>query len=59
MISTALTWLFDNIPVAVVPPPLQPVLLLLQKIIPYVSYIGTFISWSWETIKGYDTGKTT
>ncbi|KAJ3995074.1 hypothetical protein F5050DRAFT_1896042 [Lentinula boryana] len=56
MISTALTWLFDNIPVAVFPPPLQPVLLLLQKIIPYVSYIGTFISWSWETIKGYDTG---
>ncbi|KAJ3744110.1 hypothetical protein DFH05DRAFT_1543328 [Lentinula detonsa] len=56
MISTALTWFFANIPVAEFPPPLQPVLLLLQKIVPYVSYIGTFISWSWETIKGYDTG---
>ncbi|KAJ3732172.1 hypothetical protein DFJ43DRAFT_1224321 [Lentinula guzmanii] len=56
LISTALTWLFANIPAAVFPPPLQPVLLLLQRIVPYVSYIGTFISWSWETIKGYDTG---
>ncbi|KAJ4480059.1 hypothetical protein J3R30DRAFT_3331550 [Lentinula aciculospora] len=56
MISTALAWFFAHIPVAVFPPPLQPVILFLQKIVPYLSYIGTFISWSWETVKGYDTG---
>ncbi|GAW09001.1 hypothetical protein LENED_011119 [Lentinula edodes] len=42
MISAALTWLFAQIPIAVFPPPLQPVVLLLQKIVPYISYIGTF-----------------
>ncbi|KAJ4478514.1 hypothetical protein C8R41DRAFT_729955, partial [Lentinula lateritia] len=56
MISAALTWLFAQIPIAVFPPPLQPVVLLLQKIVPYISYIGTFISWSWEAVKEYDTG---
>lgn len=59
MISAALTWLFAQIPIAVFPPPLQPVVLLLQKIVPYISYIGTFISWSWEAVKEYDTGKGT
>ncbi|KAJ3891528.1 hypothetical protein GG344DRAFT_15183, partial [Lentinula edodes] len=56
MISAALTWLFAQIPIAVFPPPLQPVVLLLQKIVPYISYIGTFISWTWESVKEYDTG---
>ncbi|KIY73205.1 hypothetical protein CYLTODRAFT_440030 [Cylindrobasidium torrendii FP15055 ss-10] len=56
LITTALTWLFSNIPVALFPLPMQPVLLLLQKLIPFVGYIGTFISWSWGTVKNYDVG---
>jgi hypothetical protein len=56
MITTALTWFFNNLPVTALPPPLQPAALLLQRIAPYLGYIGTFISWSWSTIKGYDIG---
>ncbi|KAK0211099.1 hypothetical protein DFS33DRAFT_1240236, partial [Desarmillaria ectypa] len=54
MIASALTWLFTHIPISLFPPPVQPALLLLQKIVPYLGYIGSFISWSWSTIKGYD-----
>ncbi|KAJ3871495.1 hypothetical protein F5051DRAFT_484968 [Lentinula edodes] len=57
MISAALTWLFAQIPIAVFPPPLQPVVLVLQGIVPYINYIGTFISWTWESVKEYDTGE--
>ncbi|KDR67874.1 hypothetical protein GALMADRAFT_257765 [Galerina marginata CBS 339.88] len=56
MITTALTWFFNNLPVTALPPPVQPAALLLQRIAPYLGYIGTFISWSWSTIKGYDIG---
>ncbi|THV04728.1 hypothetical protein K435DRAFT_574992, partial [Dendrothele bispora CBS 962.96] len=56
LVTTALTWLFNNIPVTLLPPPLQPILLLMQKIVPLVGYIGTFISWSMSQIKSYDVG---
>ncbi|KAG7448089.1 uncharacterized protein BT62DRAFT_752856 [Guyanagaster necrorhizus] len=55
-ITAALTWLFTHIPISLLPPPIQPALLLLQKVVPYLGYIGSFISWSWSTIKGYDIG---
>lgn len=57
MITTALTWFFGHIPVTSLPPTIQPAILLLQKLVPFVGYIGTFISWSWSTIKSYDVGK--
>ncbi|KAF9030728.1 hypothetical protein BDZ89DRAFT_949390 [Hymenopellis radicata] len=56
MITTALTWLFSNLPVSAFPLPMQPAILLFQKLVPYVGYIGTFISWSWSTVKSYDVG---
>ncbi|EDR00433.1 uncharacterized protein LACBIDRAFT_295792 [Laccaria bicolor S238N-H82] len=56
MITTALTWFFNNLPITSFPAPLQPALLLLQRIAPFLGYIGTFISWSWSTIKSYDVG---
>ena len=56
MVSTALTWLFAHLPVTMFPAPLQPMILVLQKIVLYISYIGTFISWSWGEIKSYDIG---
>ncbi|KAF9064158.1 hypothetical protein BDP27DRAFT_1450868 [Rhodocollybia butyracea] len=56
LLSSALAWLFANIPTMVFPAPLQPLVLLLKKIVPYLSYIGTFISCSWGVVKGYDSG---
>ncbi|KAJ7594354.1 hypothetical protein C8J56DRAFT_435157 [Mycena floridula] len=56
MITTALTWFFSHLPLSVLPLPLRPAALLLQKLVPYLGYIGTFISWSWSTIKSYDIG---
>ncbi|KAK7462812.1 hypothetical protein VKT23_007392 [Stygiomarasmius scandens] len=56
LITTALTWFFNNLPITVLPAPMQPALLLLRKIVPFVGYIGTFISWSWGQIKSYDVG---
>ncbi|KAJ7491166.1 hypothetical protein FB451DRAFT_1222276 [Mycena latifolia] len=55
-LTAALTWFFSNLPVASFPPPLQPAMILLQRLVPFVSYIGTFISWSWSTIRGFDRG---
>ncbi|KAK7047939.1 hypothetical protein VNI00_006267 [Paramarasmius palmivorus] len=57
MISSSLSWMFANLPVAMFPPPMQPALMMLQKLVPYLSYIGTFISWSWDTVKSFDTGR--
>ncbi|GLB44968.1 hypothetical protein LshimejAT787_1900460 [Lyophyllum shimeji] len=56
LITTALTWFFSHIPAEALPPAVRPAVLLLQTLVPYVGYIGTFISWSWGTIKSYDTG---
>ncbi|KAH0589768.1 hypothetical protein H2248_005486 [Termitomyces sp. 'cryptogamus'] len=54
-ITTALTWFFYNIPLTALPTAVRPAVLLLQTLIPYIGYIGTFISWSWGTIQSYDT----
>lgn len=56
MITAALTWIFNNLPVNALPPAVRPAAILLQRIVPYLGYIGTFIAWSWSTIKSYDVG---
>ena len=56
LITAALTWFFTNLPITALPPPLQPAVLLLQRIAPFLGYIGAFISWSWGVIEGYDVG---
>jgi len=56
IITTALQWLFSHIPIAIIPLPLQPAALILERIVPYLGYIGTFIAWTWSTIKSYDKG---
>ncbi|KAJ3569317.1 hypothetical protein NP233_g5131 [Leucocoprinus birnbaumii] len=56
MITAALTWFFNNLPVYTLPLPLRPTLLLLQQIAPFLGSIGTFISWGWTMIKAYDQG---
>ena len=59
MITTALTWFFNNLPISSMPLAIQPTLILLQRLAPYLGYIGTFISWSWGAIKKYDIGEST
>jgi len=56
MITTALTWFFNHLPIDALPLAVRPAAILLQRIVPYLGYIGTFISWSWSTIKSYDVG---
>ncbi|KAJ7221659.1 hypothetical protein GGX14DRAFT_353190 [Mycena pura] len=56
VLTAALTWFFTNLPVSSFPPPLQPAMILLQRLVPFISYLGTFISWSWGTIRGFDKG---
>ncbi|KAJ7063591.1 hypothetical protein C8F01DRAFT_1133628 [Mycena amicta] len=56
ILTSALTWFFSNLPISAFPPPLQPAMLLLQRLVPFVSYLGTFISWSWGTIRSFDKG---
>ncbi|KAG6860046.1 hypothetical protein C0995_016502 [Termitomyces sp. Mi166 len=55
-ITTALTWFFHNLPLTALPPAVRPAVLLLQTLIPYIGYLGSFISWSWGTIQSYDYG---
>ncbi|KAG7093265.1 hypothetical protein E1B28_006948 [Marasmius oreades] len=38
------------------PAPMQPALLLLQHIVPFVGYTGTLVTWSCSAIKSYDVG---
>jgi hypothetical protein len=56
MITTALKWLLDNIPVALIPPQFQLALKLGKSLIPLLGYIGGFIAWSWSGIKTFDKG---
>ena len=57
LIATALAWFFNNLPVDLFPIQVRPALFLMQRIVPYLGYIATFISWSWGSIKGYDIGR--
>jgi len=56
MITTALTWFFNHLPVDALPIAVRPAAILLQRLAPFLGYIGTFIAWSWSTIKSYDLG---
>ncbi|KAF7338589.1 hypothetical protein MVEN_02085200 [Mycena venus] len=55
-ITAVLTWFLAHVSPDVVPPPLLPAFLLLQKLGPYAGYIGTFVSWIWGTVTGADKG---
>jgi len=57
LIATALAWFFNNLPIDMFPLQVRPALLLMQRIVPYLGYIATFISWSWGTVKSYDVGE--
>jgi hypothetical protein len=56
MLTTALKWLLDRLPLMMVPPPLKPTVILLKRLSPLIGYIGVFIAWSWSRITTYDEG---
>ncbi|KAH7916553.1 hypothetical protein BJ138DRAFT_995351 [Hygrophoropsis aurantiaca] len=56
MITTALKWLLDHLPIKLVPPQFRPAMTILRRLIPYLGYIGGFVAWSWSAIKTFDRG---
>ena len=59
MITSALQWLLDHLPVALIPPQFQLALTLLRGLVPLLGYIGGFIAWSWSAIRVFDRGTPT
>jgi hypothetical protein len=58
VITSALTFLFNGLPVNLFPEPYQPFLLVLQRLIPYLGSIGSYvISWDWDWITNENTGE--
>ncbi|KAI0347665.1 hypothetical protein BDW22DRAFT_1423948 [Trametopsis cervina] len=56
LLTTALKYALDRVPLAIVPPPAQPAMRLCKAFTPYVGYVGSFVAWSWAAVKGFDKG---
>lgn len=56
IITTALQWLMDHLPVALLPPQMRPGVVILRHLVPYVGYMGGFIAWGWTAIRSFDKG---
>jgi hypothetical protein len=56
MITTALKWLLDNIPMVLIPAQFHLAIKLVKSLVPLIGYIGGFIAWSWSGIKTFDKG---
>jgi len=56
MITAALKWLLDKVPILLVPPQLRPAMKMLKTLTPLASYVGVFIAWSWDRVRTLDKG---
>ncbi|KAH9178541.1 hypothetical protein EDB89DRAFT_953833 [Lactarius sanguifluus] len=56
ILTTALQWLLGQVPLTVVPPQFRPGLLVAQRLVPYLGYVGGFVAWSWGAMKSFDKG---
>jgi hypothetical protein len=56
LITTALKWLLDHLPISLMPPQLRTPMTFLRRLVPYLGYIGGFIAWSWSAVKVFDKG---
>ncbi|KAJ3830263.1 hypothetical protein EV361DRAFT_786788 [Lentinula raphanica] len=56
MITAALTWLIDQIPLMVIPPQMRASVMMLKRISPYLGYVGAFVAWSWGRVQAKDQG---
>ena len=57
MLTTALKWVLDKIPLMLIPVQFRPAVKMLKTLSPIVSYVGVFIAWSWDRIKSLDEGE--
>lgn len=57
MITAALKWVLEKIPIMLVPIQFRPAVKLLKQLGPLVGYIGVFIAWSWNRVRACDKGK--
>ena len=57
IITTALKWLLDHVPLTVIPPQFRPGLMIAQRLVPYLGYVGGFLAWSWGAVKSFDKGR--
>ncbi|KAL5494640.1 hypothetical protein ACEPAI_101 [Sanghuangporus weigelae] len=56
LLTGALTWLVNNLPLSSLPPVLAPAVLLLKALIPLLGMIGSFVAWSWKATVSFDRG---
>ncbi|KAF9227334.1 hypothetical protein BS17DRAFT_695023 [Gyrodon lividus] len=56
IITTALKWLMDHLPVALLPPQMRPGVAVLRRLVPYLGYMGGLIAWSWSAVRSFDKG---
>ncbi|KAF7980747.1 hypothetical protein HWV62_36775 [Athelia sp. TMB] len=56
MVTTALKWLLDHLPIKLFPPQFRPILMVVKRLGPYLGYIGSGIAWGWAGIKAFDKG---
>lgn len=56
MVTTALKWMLDKIPLMFVPVQFRPAVTMLKKLSPVVGYVGVFIAWSWDRVRACDQG---
>jgi hypothetical protein len=56
MLTTALKWSLDKIPLMMIPVQFRPAIKMLKTLTPVVGYVGVFIAWSWDRVKSLDKG---
>ncbi|KAF5312370.1 hypothetical protein D9619_002779 [Psilocybe cf. subviscida] len=56
MVTAALKWMLDKMPLMLVPVQFRPAVIMLKKLSPVVGYIGVFIAWSWDRVRACDQG---
>ncbi|KAF8135405.1 hypothetical protein EV363DRAFT_1320637 [Boletus edulis] len=56
LITTALQWLMDHLPLSLLPPQMHPGVAILRYLVPYVGYMGGFIAWTWSAVRSFDKG---
>ena len=56
MLTTALKWVLDKIPLMLIPVQFRPAVITLKKLSPVVGYVGVFIAWSWDRVRSLDKG---
>ena len=56
MVTAALRWVLDKIPIMLVPAQFRPAVKMLKQLSPLVGYVGVFIAWSWDRVRACDQG---